>query len=318
MGGYILNSKPITRVQLGTWLLVAMSAPLASIAGRYAWYWNIGAGIMAAGVCAVVKRFAKKQCSHPVYCAVQWIWTMVVLIAIGRRSRQMWPDAGEGNLIAVALLLLAGWSVWGETSRPASVGATLVWFAGLLYLFLFAAGIKDVEFSQLVTKKETPGWDLLFVYLIPAVLNCGGYEKEAKVGWTAGYILFGATCSILVGGILPDDLIRTTKEPFYEMSKSLSLSGVARRFEALTASAVTIGWFALASLLMNGMAVSAKAIREEAGRKTGWSLAIAASLAILCEITIKEELLVLGAVIFWVLLPLMTQGIVRKKKDVEK
>lgn len=309
-----MNNGKGSSVQLHTWLLTAMSAPLATIAGKSDWLINLITGAVCCGVCWLISKLADSRKRNPWLSAAQWVWMTLALAGIIGQSKQMWPDAGEGNLIPIVILVLGAWSVHGGVRRARAAGATLIWFVWILFAFAFTAGIKDVKLSYLVPSMDRLDPVLLFVYLLPLVtMFLPGNEGKKDWLWMVIILTFGVASSALTFGVLSETVVKTHPNPFYEMSRSLSLFGVARRFEAVVASAVTIGWYALASMMISAAVQLAGEINEEWCGWSGWVTAAAAA-AVLCGFTISGVTLVIGSIVFWVILPILTQGIVKIKK----
>ena len=300
-----MNNGKITSTQLYTWLIVAMSAPLAVAASGSGWLANLLAGVVCTLICVCVLGIVRSKALPKWFLAVESLWLIPVLIALTSKTGNMWPDAGSGKLIPVVLLVLGAWSASGDLRRGIGAGVTLIWIIAVMYGFVCTAAVKDIQVKWLIPPNMDFDLELMFIYLLPLVvilLPC-----ERKNAWGIWLIpSLGVLFSVLTSGVLSAGLASELENPFYEMSKSLSLFGVARRFEALVASVVTLGWFGLISMILHAI--------SNLGKGAVWGAAIAAGVAILCELTIATDILAVGSVLFWVILPVATQGIGKIKK----
>ena len=103
---------------------------------------------------------------------------------------------------------------------------------------------------------------------------------------------------------------------FYEFSKGVNLFGVAERFEALVACALTAGWFALFTLILCAVYHLTEKIFFPASKWCVW-IAAAASMGLMCILPKADSWMAIGALIFWGFLPVAAQGI-GCAKNIEK
>lgn len=246
---------------------------------------------------------------------LSYIYVTVLIGELLHRTAQSWPAGNSDPAVPLILLVLAAWSAWKGPSAAARVGAVLFWAVLGLYLAVFAAGIKDVRLSWLEPQWNAPDLLGISVLLIP----CAGAELLKKrggpgsVGWlSAAFLLVGA--ALTVGILSPKQACENTNA-FYEMSRSLNLLGVARRFEALTCAGTTVGWFALLSLLLTLCGVYAQKTIPGAGKGGMWLSVTVAAAWKLCGLHIKPVFLLFTGAIFWVIVPLLTQGLGKIKKS---
>lgn len=104
---------------------------------------------------------------------------------------------------------------------------------------------------------------------------------------------------------------------FYEAAKAVNLFGVAERFEAVVSVAMTMGYFALLSLLLSCAGAMAEEFHQ-GWRRIGVLGAAAISTIIVAIIgAIEGELLLILCGILWIAVPLI-QGTLGKTKKPRK
>ena len=116
-------------------------------------------------------------------------------------------------------------------------------------------------------------------------------------------------------GVLSASVASSIWDPFYEMSRSLSLLGVAKRFEAVVSAGMTVGWFALISLLLTVSGKYFEKIVEGKGRLGIWVCGVVSVIWLLCGLHIPAWMLLSVGTVFWVVTPLLTQGLESEKKS---
>lgn len=132
--------------------------------------------------------------------------------------------------------------------------------------------------------------------------------------WGLGLAVAGAGVSLLTAGVLSQAVAVHTQGAFFEMIRGISILGVAERFEAVVAAAMTLGWFCLLSLLLTGAGHLGETLHPGWGRPTVWLTTLAAALGLPWARGVSPWLSALGALVLWCLLPLLA----RKSEPVEK
>ena len=107
--------------------------------------------------------------------------------------------------------------------------------------------------------------------------------------------------SLFTVGTLSQGVAETVSWPFYESGKSLSIFGVAERFEAFISVASTMGYFALYSLLLSALGHMAQ---HTFGRgKAGIICGAAASGVFMLLPALPPVVVSMGVLTLWILLP---------------
>lgn len=189
----------------------------------------------------------------------------------------------------------------------------LFWVVLIIYPLVCGAAIRDVRWEW-IRFGEGISWELCLLLLLPAT---GKILMKDKAGGTVPIILVVLTA---LSGLLTSGILGSAQgEGFYEMVRAIDLLGVVKHFEALISAAATLGWFVFLNIILT---VSGGA--GEMFGKNGRVFAIGGSVVIavgmLCNIHISTGVLAITGAIFWVLLPVLTQGIeqIKKAKKREK
>lgn len=217
--------------------------------------------------------------------------------------------------VPLILLALAAWSSQKGLSASARVGCVLFWAVLAIYIIVIAAGAKEAQMQWLRPADTELDWDLIVLSLTPAAASIL-LKKERR--WGPRLLLPGVfilCASAITAGVLSPMVANELENPFYEMSRSLNVFGVAKRFEAVVSAGMTVGWFGLLSLYLSICGKYFEGIRHGWGRIGVFVGALFSALWLLCNLHIPKGILVILVAVFWVAAPLLTQGIERIKKS---
>lgn len=295
--------------QLSGWVFAALVPALIQLGAGGSWA-VVGGAVLICGVAVwLVWRFGSHRWRWT--CVPQFLLLAVVMGELLADAASSWPG---DNYPAVPLILLAlgAWSAGKGASAAARVGCVLFWFVLLVYLAVFGAGVGSVQVDQLQPWWGSVRAEVVLLLLVPAAATLLLREGE---GWNRRSVLPGAflvAASVLVSGVMSPAL---AEEGFYEMSRGLELLGTVSRFEPVISAGMTLGWFSLVTLLLSMCGCLAERIRKSWGRWGVYIGAAGGAAWMLCDLHISMVLLIVLVSIFWVLMPLLEQGIGREKKS---
>lgn len=305
----------IPAAQLRAWLLAAVVPAIFSVTGRNGWATVLLMAIGCSTLCFCIltcriERFPKWLC------ILELAWLIVFLAGIAKISSSCWVEANAYPSIPIILLLLAALASRKGTTQSARMGATLLWLVIPVLGLVFLAGTTDIRMKWIPTELELPDGGLIALLLTPCVTAF--LPKENKtLRWTG--VILGAVAiagSLLIYGTMGADVARNAPSSFYEFSKGVTLFGVAERFEALVACALTGGSFALLTLILSVVYYLAEKILPAAAKWGVW-LCTAVSAGVMCILPNNNYWMAIGGVIFWGFLPVVAQGI-GGRKNIEK
>jgi hypothetical protein len=199
-------------------------------------------------------------------------WTKVVLgLLIGTAgmmvAQQAFPEKTAVPTVLVGLSLLLWRSLIGEEDNGRIVGNVL----GLVLLVLFGAillfGLGDVRWEQLIPRTFALR-NTLPTILITSPWWCLRQNRESW-GWFCGAGVLAVGMSLLTGGILGNELASYVGMPLYKTVQTIHVFGTGQRLEALAASGVLVGAFALL-LLAGEILREAKAVLAPEQSKKNW------------------------------------------------
>ena len=300
-GGWNLFREEIPAPRLSAWLFAAMVPPLIQLSCGSSW-----ALLLLAGIACLLLGKLRKDTELPNWSKLPGVLLTAVLLGeLAALSADSWPVGDSFPAVPLILLALGAWSALKGPQAAAGVGAVLFLFIFIMYMLLFAAGVGQIRLEWIRPTKTLVDPMCLTVLLLPLA----SVPAKGKVGGRLALGLIVAVLAVaLTHGILSPGVAQQADHPFYEMSRSLELLGVARRFEAVTGAAFTAGWFLLISYLLC-------AAGRLVGRVGVWAAAAGAAIWVLCGLHISGWILAMLWAVFWVGLPRIAQGLGKIKKS---
>ena len=303
-----MNRNKITSAQLTVWIVTALAGPLVIFSDG-----NWVATLFAAVVIGVLNWAAVRYGRHwdgPVYAFVQVLWIALLLSQIAAYSADCWPTGKQTfPVIPLTMLALAGLSAIKGDRNAANGISVLFWIVSALLGAVIILGIGDMEFSYLKPKTQTLETVILLVLIFPATAGFLNKERCAAIPFVA-VAAMAVGISLWIAGTMSPQIAEQRKWPFYDAAKSVQLLDIAKRFEALVSVGVTVGNFALYSMLL----CSVGTITKPFGREKGMiiSTGIIAAVLMLSGFYIDPAVSAIISGVLWLFLPLL--GLLRPKK----
>lgn len=166
-------------------------------------------------------------------------------------SVRAFPETGIYPWLPLALLAVGTWVGNKGGGATARFGGTLGFFVLVPLVVVLIFGAQAVELDNLQLELDVSSiYPLLGVGLLPlAGLWFSRQEKRGGRGWIFALMAVAVACSVVVTGTLGVDLAQSVAEPFYKMTKSISIFGVMERFEGLVAAVLLLGFGCLLAYL---------------------------------------------------------------------
>jgi nucleoside recognition membrane protein YjiH len=167
------------------------------------------------------------------------------------------------------------------------------------------AGLEKVKPEYLELAWEKPDGTVVLMLLLPAVVSFIPRQqgKVLHLSFAAVGILY-IILSIWTVGSLSAQIADQEQWPMYEAVKSISLFGIAERFEAVVSAAVTMSWFSLYSLLLSAAGSLSARISPAWASKGTISAAVIAAVWILLRPQIPMVLPVFFTLSLWCIGPI--------------
>lgn len=279
------------------WLLAAMAAPLTQAASNCSWPAAICIGVLCLGICWGLEWAGIGAVQTRVLGAIQWLWMLLVVSEFLHWVMLCWPDNGNYYGAPLILLTLAALAAAKGKESSAQAGGVLFWIILLLLGAILLSAIPQIEWNYLKPQWRMQTANLILVTLIPA-MGSGMGRTQKK-----GLLIYLVLVSAVTTGVMSMDLIDQMHAPFYEMSETVSLLGVGRRFEALTAVGMTLGYFVLTCYLLHVMAKAWEMGKRQ--NRSVWISAVFSAMIFVSGMRLNSRLLALGTMGIWVVLPVL-------------
>lgn len=299
--------------QLSAWLFAAMTPVLIQYLAGESWVWVTVLGVTGLTLCVPLWRWGWSDRHWQSVLAL--IYTILAIGSLLHRCHESWPRGDSYPAVPLMVLALSTWAAQKGIAAAARVGAVLFWAVLLMYLVVFGAGVRNVQLRWLQPQWSFPDALGLLVFLIPAAAACLLKPEGAWSARLAMPVVFVIAASCITVGVMSVPVARGAEDAFYEMSRSISLGGVAKRFEAVISAGMTVGWFAVTTLLLSVCGALTQKICTGWGRAGVWLGAVGAAGWLLCGLHIPGWMMLAGGVLFWVVIPVLTQGLGLRKKS---
>ncbi len=303
-----MNRDRITSAQLTVWIVTALAGPLVFFSDG-----NWLGTLFAAFVIGLLNWFAVRYGRHwegPVYAFVQALWITLLLSQLAAYSADCWPTGKQTfPVIPVTMLSLAGFAAIKGERNTANGVSVLFWVVCALIGIVILFGFSDMEISYLKPKMRTPEAIIILVLILPAVAGFLNKERCSAIPF-ATVAVMSVGLSLWIAGTLSPRVAEQLPWPFYDAAKSVQLLDIAKRFEALVSIGVTVGNFALYSMLF----CSVKTIAKSVGREIGMivSSGIIATALMLSGFYMDPAVSAIISAILWLFFPLL--GLLKPKK----
>ncbi len=303
-------SKKTANGTRAAWLLTAVCIPAIALSGGCRW-----AAVLPAAACGLIGFCVLRLCgenlpaSRPV-CLLQWVWLSVYLGSIAARSADSWEHGDTYPVIPGILLLLAAFSARSGAKKAANAGAILFWPAALILGIVFGAGTSGLKAEWMAPAWGAPDPELLPLLLLPCLavfLPGGGARGVAWLPLAAAAV--AAAAALWIGGSLSPSVAEEARSPLIFYSKSISLFGVAERFEAVISCVLTVGWFAMFSLVLSTAGTMADRLRPGLGQWGVWICAGLALAQMLLPLEVPPLFSAAVSLTLWAAVPLMETAV---------
>lgn len=298
--------------QLASWMFAALVPCAIQLNSGSSWL-----AILIVSLTSVILLWARCKWGEiprgKTYAAAMWLYVVLIIGVLSRKSIDCWPEGGH---LAVPLILLA-LALWSSLKGPkaaAGIGAVLFWLFLLLYVVLFAAGIKQVKGQWLLpTRSDADPLGCILLLTPLAVCNLGKGNCVNKRTLLLYIIVIAA--SVITLGVLSPAVAYAKEYPFYEMTRSLTILGRARRFEAVLSATTTIGWYVLLTIYISIGADMAEQISADWRQKGAIAAAIVSAVLIIGKWSLPAIALLVTGVVLWLVMPLINGILTQIKKS---
>lgn len=299
--------EPISPKQFNGWWAVALVGPILSTAGFNGWLSVLPVAVLCPVLCYAV---CKCKVFPKWLCIAQLLWLTVFLSSMAKLSGACWEGAGKSTAIPIILLALAALASQYGSVEASRVGATLLWLVIPVLAVVLLSGVGEMRTDWVKAELQIPNGALLSLLLLPSLTGIFFSTTGKQSAWISGTGgLLAVTASLLLEAAMGGTIASHSENSFYEFSKGIDLFGVAERFESLVACALTLSWFVLLCVIFSAVYHFLDELFKAAARWSVW-IVFGMAAALLYILPDGGLWLGVGSLIFWVILPLLTQGLV--------
>lgn len=322
--------------QLSALAVTALAAPLVTVCSAVSWQWVLlGAG--AAGVFlfyivwsargltpgtgyAHLVRAAYGGAAGTAVTALYWAWLVLLTGLAASMVVVAFPQDRAFPLIPAVLLLLASLVAAKGAGAVCRFGGTLFLAVAALLACNLVFGAGDVRLENLRpagSSKEALG--PLSILLLPAAALFLR-DRLAHRGTSYGrwYLLaagLAVAVSVVCVGALGLPLAKASANPFWLMSRSISILGVMERFEAVISSLLSISFCCLLAFLLSAGQKALQGMTPMLGEGTSvWCTAALGAASMWLVPRVPAWIWCAGNLLFWGILPVVTLAVVRQRK----
>ena len=327
-----MNSK-IGRRQQAAWCAAAASVPAVMTCAGRSWQWvllgcgaaavffaMLGAAMRGCGSVsvstAVLRAFGAKAGGAILILGAAW--TTLAAADAAAKCAGAFPSSDLSRLappVLLALCALSGKNGARSGARCAAVAAPVLI---LLYMLITVCALPGVRTQWLRPWGAwTQATEVLAPMLVPAAALYLPSTKEKNVPWGALLLLalLPAGMAAVTSGYLSPALVQAERFSYYTLTKNMSLLSVMERFEPVLSGSLFVGYFCLASLLVESASAQLGAAigKWHGGRRTIALCAAAYGLSYAAD-RIPDAIRTAGSAVFWGLMPSLALLIVAIKK----
>lgn len=309
-----MNHEAVGKKAKELWLLAAMSAPVAQYSAMCSWQY-----VLMVGALAMLIQIGAAGWFKPLGKVLTAGYLITMILLLGETVKQAvlnWPG-GNVWFLSLSTLLVADLGARKGAATACRGGAVIFWITSVIAGMIAITGVKDIHGQWLLQNSMASNGLLLAVFLLPTMAEIvPGEEKDNGVKVTGIAVIYGLVISLLVNGALSPGVVAAEENPLYVYSKSLSLFGVAKRFEAIVAFGLTLGYYALCTLLLTMTVKLAKGYsdREKSVQRTAILTAMVGAMLMIGIKEVPKEVIWATAVIFGGIIPTCMKIIQFRKK----
>ncbi len=312
-----MSHKKVQARALWAWAVAGFTAPAAQVLGSISWPLVLGIGLLAGILWIVVSKVTAEGWHGPklVY-ALEYIILILALTLWASLSGKCWTTTTADRTIPVVLLVLSACAAEGGVRAGSRCGRTLFWAMVAMFLLLGAFSLPDVQYRWLTPNDNIDVGTTLWVFLLPMVTLLLPREDGARLWpWAAVLAGTGVSIALLSPGVLSPQVSAVKDGAFFAMVRGISILGVAERFEAVVAAAMTLGWFCCLSLLLTAAGHMAGQIHPGWERRGVWIGAFLAGFGQCFGEIPMVWAAPYVAIVAWIVVPLLGCGKKSKKSE---
>lgn len=312
-------------------LVLAMAAPIAFWLPSLPYLSVAAAALFGMAFFLLLERLRRKNAlPYGVLClqvcgkgwgrlllAVSALW---LLLAAGRTAEACERIYDGARAIPVISLLTWAAAVWaagqGERALLRALCVAFL-FCTAIFAAVLVFSLPDLTLRFLRPRFSWRGLGAaLPSFLLASLLVYfpQGVRRHSPLGWSIAVAAFAVLASAVTAGSISPEVAASDAFPFGVMTKSLSLFGVMERFEAVVSAAVNAAYFALLALFAAAVRRLVLTMAPACPPKAvQWGQFFTGGALVLAGNWLPQSVYLLGAAIFWGVLPLVLLSVGKEK-----
>lgn len=226
---------------------------------------------------------------------ILFFWTGMKMLYILSEVENCWQPDNSKKFVPIVIMALA--SVAAEKGRKPVLNLTtilaVVCVTGLGVISVIA--IPEVDFR--VANQSSKWWsaELAAASLLPIVI-CVLPQESGGRKWKgfAAIAASVAAITLIINGVLSPQMAGDYENAFYEMSKTLSIMNLARRFEVVVASLMITGWFVTCAIYQSATTEVMKSLIPGKSKILGWILRVVVIGIYLLDGNVQPEMVLIA------------------------
>lgn len=310
-----MKNREISPKAFTAWVAAAMLGPVALISASSSWIAVLVAGILCGLLCAFIFRSCEGGVrKHKLYSGVALLWNVYAVAVVADWGSICWPGKGGEIVIPLVLIALGAISAYRGAPGACAVGACLCPLCAVIFAIVLACGLGNLRWERVEFSTAAPGGSLVFAFLLPLAAVAIPRHSGGKMGKALlGISVFALLISICVMGTLSLPVALTRRDAFFEFSKSLKIFSAMQRFESIAAVAVTMGVFAMLSLLFGSIGEMAENIRPNMGKWTVLGGAVLGGIIVVLRLWISPKYVAILSLLIWAIGSVLNQAFPEKR-----
>jgi len=226
------------------------------------------------------------------------LWLGVKMLYILSQAESCWQPDDSKKFVPIVVVILASAAAGKGIKSVLNLSTVLAFVCIIGMTVISAIAVPEVNYS--LANQSTEWWsaELAAASLLP-VATCILPQESVGRRWigSAAISVSVAAITLIINGVLSPQLASNYENAFYEMSKTLSIMNLARRFEVIVAALMITGWFVTCALYQSVIAETVDCLVGSKSKILSWLLQITVVGIYLLDGKIRAEIVLIADIV---------------------